>query len=368
MRLLWRIYIYYFTSTLLALAATTWYANHSLRQFYQEQVAADLLTRANVLASELGTHSVDKEAEQINQHCKEFRRLTQTRATVILPDGRVIGDSDQSPSSMENHRNRPEIAEALTGLTGKSVRFSDTIRHTLMYLAIPMQRDGTVVAVVRTSLPLSVIDWTLHTVYRHIAFGGLIVVAFFAVAAFYLARRISRPLDDMRRIADRLAHGDLHARVALPKGVEMKSLARALNQMAAQLNERIETITRQSQEQEAVFSSMIEGVLAVDGDGRILHLNSAAARLLDLTPDRVRGRSIQETVRHVELQKFISVTLATGRPRGNGNRPLRQRGTFPAASWDGLDGPSGQEVGSTGCSERHYPDEATGDCAAGLRR
>ena len=163
MRLLWRIYIYFFASTLLALAVTAWYANHSLRRFYQEQVAADLLTRANVLASELGPHSLDKEAEQIDRHCKEFGRLTQTRVTVILPDGKVIGDSDQNPSSMENHRNRPEIAEALTGQTGKSVRFSDTIRRTLMYLAIPVQRDGAVVAVVRTSLPLSVIDWTLHT-------------------------------------------------------------------------------------------------------------------------------------------------------------------------------------------------------------
>src|ERR1035437_9411229 len=135
MRLLWRIYICFFISTLLALAVTTWLANHSLRRFYQEQVASELLTRANILASELGTHALDKEAEQIDQHCKEFGRLTQTRVTVILPDGRVIGESDHDSSSMENHRNRPEIAEALTGRTGKAVRFSDTMHRTLMYLA-----------------------------------------------------------------------------------------------------------------------------------------------------------------------------------------------------------------------------------------
>src|ERR1035437_5522167 len=233
MRLLWRIYICFFVSTLMALAATSWYANHSLRRFYQERVASELLTRANVLASELRTHSLDKEAEQIDRHCKEFGRLTQTRVTVILPDGRVIGDSDHDPSSMENHRDRPEIAEALTGQTGKAVRFSDTMHRTLMYLAIPMRSDGKIVAVARVSLPLSMIDWTLLTVYRHIVFGGLMVAVFFAAVAFYLARRISRPLDEMRRTAERLANGNLRARVSLPKGAEMESLARTLNQMAA---------------------------------------------------------------------------------------------------------------------------------------
>ncbi|MEI7437758.1 MAG: PAS domain-containing sensor histidine kinase, partial [bacterium] len=92
MRLLWRIYIYFFVSTILALAVTDWYANHSLRRFYLEQVASELLTRANILVSELRNHALDKDAEQIDQHCKEFGRLTQTRVTVILAEGRVIGD------------------------------------------------------------------------------------------------------------------------------------------------------------------------------------------------------------------------------------------------------------------------------------
>ena len=313
MRLLWRIYLCFFTCTLLALAATTWYANHSLWRFYQEQIAGILLTRANLLASELPPLSPDT-VETVDRRCKEFGHLTQTRVTVILPDGRVIGDSDQDPAHMENHRNRPEIADALAGQTGKAVRFSDTIRRTLMYLAIPVRKDDAVIAVVRTSLPLSVIDWALRTVYRHVALGGFIVAGLFAVVAFYLARRISKPLDDMRQTAERLAHGDLHARVALPHGEEMQSLARTLNQMAAQLGERMETITRQSDEQKAVFSSMVEGVLAVDDNGHILNLNAAAARLLDLEPGQARGRSIQEVVRNLDLQQFITAALTTDAP------------------------------------------------------
>ncbi len=346
MRLLWRIYIYFFVSTILALAVTDWYANHSLRRFYLEQVASELLTRANILVSELRNHALDKDAEQIDQHCKEFGRLTQTRVTVILAEGRVIGDSGQNPASMENHGDRPEIAEALAGQTGKAVRFSDTMRRTLMYLAVPVWSDGKVVAVARVSLPLSMVGWTLQSVYRQILFGGLMVAILFAVVAYYLARRISRPLDEMRITAEQLAHGDLRARVALPKGAEMQSLARTLNQMAAQLSERMDTITRQSDEQKAVFASMVEGVLAVDGDGRILDLNLAAARLLDLAPEQVRGRSMQVAVRNIELQKFIAGTLAVGDPAeaeivlyGNEERFLQLHGTA-------LTNPSGQKIGA----------------------
>jgi two-component system phosphate regulon sensor histidine kinase PhoR len=314
MRLLWRIYLSFLTCTLLALAATTWYANRSLRSFYEEEIATNLLSRASVLALDLKPLISEANWEPIDRHCKEFGRLTQTRVTVILPDGKVVGDSDSDPSGMENHGHRPEIIAALSGQIGRSVRFSDTIRRTLMYLAIPVWRDGALVAVARASLPLSFIEHTVHSVFRQVALGGALVALFFGVVAFYLARRISQPLDDMRRTAERLANGDLQARVALPGSEEMRSLAHTLNQMAAQLHERLETISRQSEQQKAVFASMVEGVLAVDGDGHILDLNAAAARLLNLTPEQARGRSIQEMVRNLDLQQFIMATLAASGP------------------------------------------------------
>ena len=334
MRLLWRMYFSFFACTLLALALTSWYSNYSFRSFYQDQISADLLNKANILASELASPFAANEWEQVARRCKEFGRLTQTRVTVILPDGRVIGESDQEPSQMENHKNRPEIADALMGKTGKAVRFSDTIRRTSLYLAIPVYQDGAVVGVVRTSLPLAVIEWSLQSVFWHAAVGALIVAAFFAIVSFHLARRMTQPLDEMRRTAERLARGDLKARVPLLRGPEMASFAHTLNQMASQLSERMDTITLQSDQQKAVFASMAEGVLAVDSGGRVLDLNLSAAQLLDVRPEQVRGLSIQEAVRNVDLQKFVTATLTAGEPTeteimqyGNTERFLQLHGT-----------------------------------------
>jgi two-component system phosphate regulon sensor histidine kinase PhoR len=211
-RLLWRIYIYFFVSTIVALAITALYATRSLRQFHQDQVANDLLMRARMVANEVAAYPLDTEPARIDRLCKDVGRLTMTRITVVLPNGDVIGDSDEDPARMENHRNRPEIAAAMEGRTGRSVRFSDTVHRTLMYLAIPVLHDGAVAAVVRTSMPLAVIDWALRAVYRHILLGGAIVAILVAVVALYISRRITRPLEDMRHVAERLASGELTAR------------------------------------------------------------------------------------------------------------------------------------------------------------
>ncbi len=334
MRLLWRIFLSFFACALLALAVTAWYANHSLRGFYQEEVASNLAARADLLAAELGARLPRDEPGAVDRRCKEFGRQTQTRVTVVLPDGMVIGDSEQAPSAMENHRDRPEVAAALNGQAGRSIRFSDTIRRTLMYLAVPVRREGAVIGVVRAALPLSVIDWTLRTVHRHVAMGALLAAALFAAATFLLARRVSRPLDDMRRTAERLAGGDLQARAAVPPGAELGTLARTLNQMAAQLAERMETITRQSDQQRAVFASMVEGVLAIDGDGRVMDINRAAASLFGVAPERARGRTLQETVRNPNVQAFAAATLAADGPTeadivlyGSDDRYLQAHGT-----------------------------------------
>jgi two-component system phosphate regulon sensor histidine kinase PhoR len=311
--LFWRIYLNFLLVTLVALLATAWYAARSLRQFYQDQVTSDLLARAGVFAREIPLlPALDPVA--VDRFCKDVGRVTLTRMTVILADGRVIGDSNEDPARMENHRNRPEIAAALSGGTGHSIRYSDTLRRRLMYLAVPFRLNGGGVAgVVRASLPLTVVDESLTTVFLHVALGGLVVAVLAAVLALYLSRRITRPLSYIRQISEQFAQGDLNARVPVPDTEELGSLARTMNQMAAQLNERILTMGIQHNEQKAVLANMTEGVLAVDREQRILQINPAACRLFGLKQDEGRGRYILEVVRNMALQEFIGLTLNSDR-------------------------------------------------------
>ena len=93
----------------------------------------------------------------------------------------------------------------------------------------------------------------------------------------------------------------------------MGGLSEAMNQMAAQLDDRIRTVVRQSNEQDAVLASMIEGVLAIDNNERILRINQSAADLFNLEPEAAVGRRIQEVVRKPDLQNFIAQSLKSQR-------------------------------------------------------
>ena len=83
-----------------------------------------------------------------------------------------------------------------------------------------------------------------------------------------------------------------------------------MNELAAQLDARINDALRQRNEREAILSSMVEGVVAIDDRQRIISLNQAAARLFGCHADTVAGRTLQEIVRNVELQRLAADVLA----------------------------------------------------------
>lgn len=311
-RLLWRIYLSFLLVTCAAYAVTAWHAARSLREFHQKEVAANLLAQAQITSHAFTTSSLDPSG--LDRLCRDLGQTTHTRYTVIQPDGRVIADSEESPARMASHADRPEVLAALRGETGLDIRFSTTLRQRFLYLAIPIRRDGAVIAAMRASLPLTVVDLALGKLYRHLAGGGLLVAALFALLALYLSYRLNQPLQAMREAAERFARGELAAHVPVPSIAEFAVLAQAMNQMALQLNDRILTIIRQRNEQTAVLTSMAEGVLAVDLQERVIDINPAGARLLALDSERVRGLSIQECIRHPEIHGFVAAALAASEP------------------------------------------------------
>jgi two-component system phosphate regulon sensor histidine kinase PhoR len=311
--LLWQLFPSFVVVTALSLAAVTWYATSSLRDFYQGEVRADLEARARLLEEQvlacLDTRAVDA-------LCKDLGKRSATRITVILKSGKVVGDSEEDPAEMENHAtpDRPEVVAALGGTVGTARRHSATLDKNMMYLAIPLKRGDAVIGTVRTALPLTAIDATLEGVHRRLAWAGLAVGVVAALLSMWISRRVSKPLGEMKRGAEGFARGELDSRLAVPETEELASLAEAMNQMATQLGERLRTITEQRNEQEAILASMVEGVLAVDTEERLISINRAAAQMLAVDLPAPEGRSIQEAVRNVALQRFVARTLSEPGP------------------------------------------------------
>ena len=310
-RLLRHLFPSYLLITLISLIAVTWFASRSIRHFYLEQTAADLLARAHLLKSQMAQFLGPLESRVVDAVCKEVGESSATRFTVILPSGRVVGDSNENPAIMDNHATRPEVIAARMGNIGKSIRYSMTLQKRMMYVAIPVKEKEKMIAVVRAALPVTAIDQALKTIQIKIGLEGLFIALLAAGISLYVSQRISRPIEKLKKGADFFARGNLSYRMPGTDLVEIDSLIEALNQMAVQLEDRLNTIVRQKNELTAVLSSMAEGVIAVDMDERIISINRAGARFFEDLPQNLSNRSIPEAIRNPDLQKFISRALSS---------------------------------------------------------
>jgi two-component system phosphate regulon sensor histidine kinase PhoR len=310
-RLIWQLYPSYLAVTLVALVAVGWYSSDAFRRFYREQTRTELETLAHIAAEQISGTLRLKEMAQVDNLCKRLGQASapRTRITVILPSGKVVGDSDTDPAEMEDHSDRPEIIAALAKGLGWSLRSSPTLGRNMMYVAIPIKEQDAAMAVVRVAVPATAIEQALKDIYVKIFWGGLAAAVCAAGLSFVISRRISQPIVQMQQIAQGFAQGQFNLRVPIPSSVELAALAKALNKMATQLHDRIITITNQCNQLQAVLSSMVEGVVAVDGQGRIVSINKAAATLLNIDPLQAQGRNVEEVIRNVDLAEFIKKTL-----------------------------------------------------------
>jgi two-component system phosphate regulon sensor histidine kinase PhoR len=346
-RLLWQIYPSFLLIILGALLAVTWYFSSSLRDFYLKQTASGLEARARLVELQVAGHLVPQDAEYLQALCRKFGKKTATRVTILLPGGKVLGDSLADPAEMENHAYRPEIMAALESRLGTATRYSHTLQRNMMYVAIPVVEEQKTTGIVRTAMPVTAVEEALKAIYSKVVLGGLTAVILAAVLSLFISRRISRPLEEMKRGAERFARGELKNKLTVRGSEEIHRLAETMNQMASQLDDRIRTVLDQRNEQEAVLASMVEGVLAVDTEERIIRLNRAAAKLLDVQSEEVQGRRIQEVIRKADLQRFVSRALASRESVEGDVVLLRREGKqFLQAHGTVLRGAQGEDIGA----------------------
>jgi two-component system phosphate regulon sensor histidine kinase PhoR len=205
------------------------------------------------------------------------------------------------------------IAALETGL-GANTRFSNTLQTEMMYVAVPLQIDGTTVGVVRSSLPVSEIQHTLSQINWNVALIGVIIILVVIGLSFLVFRTVTHSLAELRVGANRFAKGDFEVLLPAPEIAEIGDLADAMNQMAHQLDERFRTIVEQRNTLDTVLDGMTDALIAVDSSEQVIDLNPSACRLLQLDRGHSREKPIQEVFRGAELLEFVDKTLNSNEP------------------------------------------------------
>ena len=316
-RLIWQIFPATMVTLLVAIVAVTWYASTNLHQFYLDESANDLTARAHLIETRVEKLLNEPGYQELRSFCIRVGRESATRITVVDRTGKVLADSDEKPDIMENHLARPEIATAFAGKKGQFLRFSKTLQESMLYVAIPItgEKLPQITAALRMAVPVTVIDHTLRGIQLRIALGSIVVILLAALVTLLISRNISRPLEEMKKGAEAFAGGDFSQKM-LPRqrksaSLEVTTLASAMDRMAELLDEKIKAIETHRNQLDTIFSSMVESVIAIDLEERIISINKAAARLLEIDRRDAQGKYVQAVVRNVDLQKQISKVLDT---------------------------------------------------------
>jgi two-component system, OmpR family, phosphate regulon sensor histidine kinase PhoR len=316
-KLFWQIFPTYLLITIISLGAVAWYVSIAIRDFYIQQTASDLESRARIFEGQISKYMAPLDVKAIDLLAKTAGKHSLTRFTVILPSGLVAGDSHEDPAAMDNHADRPEFLDALKENLGISLRHSITLNKDFMYVAVPIQKGTPNNAVVRASIPISAVDHALKSIQFKVLLAGLVMALFSAILSLVVSRRITHPIGEIRKWAESVAKGagsmnKGQSKPSVHSAEEIEALSESLSRMAEELRLRIEQMSRQRNEMKAVFSSMTEGVIALDSEEHVLGMNQAAAGILKCDPKTARGRSIQEVARNTALHKFVEETLSAG--------------------------------------------------------
>ena len=274
-----------------------------------EALKLQLTAEARVLRGELDT--VPRAGLEAWALAAEAR--AQARITVIDAGGNVLADSQHDPETMENHSQRPEVLEAYAGRDGVATRRSATLDRDLFYVALPLTYGGRPGLVLRIAAPLGELTDAVAAVRWRILGISLTAAAIALVMAFWFSRGFTRRVRRLQRFADNLVQERSPEELARDADDELGALGASLNRTAVRLREFIDRLSVESARREAILTSMVEGVLAVDNEMRVMFCNPAFARAVNVPTPVPERLPVLELVRDPVFLDILSRAVVTGK-------------------------------------------------------
>ena len=305
-RMFWRLFGALAVLSLASIAFLGIVIVNQAEEYFLQQIEDSLRIKAVLVREALAALP---SGQTLQDRVLAMRPKVAMRITLIAANGDVLADSEEDPQHMEKHDTRPEVIASREADFGTATRYSTTVHQSMMYVALRTDDESQGVAYVRVALPLSRIEGQLRRL-RQLVWTAAGVTALAAmILAFWLARRMTRPLQELTQGAQRIAAGDYGHKVYTGTPDEIGVLARSFNQMSDRLAAQFAQVEEDRRQLRAILSGMIEGVVALDADQRILFANDRAAQLLEFHFQPAIGRRFYEVVRLRALHDIVRRAL-----------------------------------------------------------
>jgi len=274
-----------------------------IRTYYVNTLTENLKNIAITTSPQIVSFLEKQRFQEMDGFLKNLTGKINARVTVIDKEGTVLADTEKDPSVMESHKIRPEVIDALSSGVGKSTRLSVTLEEEMLYVALPIDKNGNILGVIRMSIPLKQVNSLLRALQLRILVGISIVTLLSIGIAFFLSRGLSKPVDTLASAAKNLAKGKFDTRVYLQTSGELKGLETSFNEMAGRMEGLFGNLSRKNEELDTIVSSIQEILVVLDKDGRIKLTNESFRKALD--NEDVQNKFYWEVMRCPDFSELI---------------------------------------------------------------
>lgn len=300
-----KIFVYFIIVLLISLGISGLITTHIVGSMYNKDVEDKLMAESDIIREQLTDYINTNNFTGMQEILSRINKNTNTRITVIDTTGKVMAETNYNLSLMENHLSRPEVQQALSGIVGKQRRFSTTMQVNYLYIAEPVYQNGKITAIVRLATPLK----QLKGITRSISVSTLLALVPGLILALLLAYRfainITKPIKEIKNAAAEIAEGKLDADINIISSDEIGQLAKSINFMAASLKDKLNSIEDKNSKMEAILSSVMNGIIAVDSSNHILFINPMAQKMLGIQEEDITGKHLLQVIRNNKLDNMI---------------------------------------------------------------
>lgn len=292
-----------------SLSLVSLYLIHYFRTSTLESAKENLILNARIIETALKS-DLCTDNHDLAELAAAISSDTKLRITILSESGAVLADTSETPESLDNHLARSEVQAAINSESGygTAIRFSQTLHENLMYVAIPVYKDGIFTGVIRTSASLGAVDKSYNEIIRVIL--AAIFLAFIAAMAIAirLTKKQTEPIEKMSRAALAIASGDLERRIPLNSGDEFDILAHTINKLTGSLAAKIRESQAKTHKLELILEHMDNAVMLIDLRGNIIETNREARRIFALSPSDLQHHSIH-LIGSAELSETAQAVL-----------------------------------------------------------
>jgi two-component system, OmpR family, phosphate regulon sensor histidine kinase PhoR len=292
----------------------------TLKSIYIRNLTSELKDLCQVLKPQIVSFMNNNDIQGLNKYVKNLDNKIQKRITIVDINGKVLADSEKDPNSMDNHKNREEIIQALNGRLGVSTRYSPTLKQDMLYVAIPIQnnnnlrRDKTrhvstiknnnkIIGIVRVSVFLQNVKFLVNKLKFQIIYFLIIMLFLSLITAFIFSKNLADPIKQFKNAINKITQKDFNVKVVLKNKDEIGELANTFNYMTEEIAGLFSALSEKKDELNIIIDSISEGLFVTDENGKIKFSNKSFRKIIG--DNNINGKFYWEILRQEDFKKLI---------------------------------------------------------------